>query len=261
MRPLIFLVDDDTATVRLLRHALEAEDFFVRAFSTASDVLNQGIRPHLFLLDRVLPDQDGLELCAEIRQSPLWRDVPIIFVTGRTSESETIEGLKLADDYIAKPFSPAELVARVEAVLRRTSQPDLSSRVVVGDLELDGETMNVQVRGRAVSVTTLEFRLLAYLASNLGKTFRREQLIDSVWDAKFVTPRTVDVHVRRLREKIETDPEKPCYVQTVRGRGYRFAPPLGQSPAQPRETPLPLPIPVAGRVHASRSVFAMNRAV
>jgi DNA-binding response OmpR family regulator len=225
MRPVIFVVDDDAGIVRLLRYALETEGFLVRAFAAAADVLRESSRPHLFLLDRGLPDKDGLELCAEIRQSPLWADVPVIFVTGRSSESERVEGLRIADDYIAKPFSSLELVARVHAVLRRTKHPHLPSRMVVGALELDPESMEVQVQGREVTVTTLEFRLLAHLASHLGKTFRREQLLDSVWDSRFVTPRTVDVHVRRLREKIEAQPETPQYLQTVRGRGYRLVAP------------------------------------
>jgi two-component system phosphate regulon response regulator PhoB len=227
MRPVIFVVDDDPAVVRLLRDALEAEDFSVRTFSTASAVLGEGARPQLFLLDRTLPDKDGLQLCAEIRQSPRWNDVPVIFVTGRASESERVEGLRLADDYVAKPFSSVELVARVHAVLRRTKHHRVPTQIAVGDLGLDSESLSVQVRGRAVSVTVLEFRLLAYLASNLGKTFRRDQLLDAVWDSRFVTPRTVDVHVRRLREKIEDQPDNPRYLQTVRGKGYRLVPPSG----------------------------------
>jgi len=234
MGPMIFVVDNDPAAVRLLRCTLEAEDFTVRTFSSAAELLDQRMRPHLILLDRGLPDCDGLELCAEIRQSPLWAEVPVIFVTGRTSENERVEGLRLADDYVGKPFSPSELVARIEAVLRRSRQPELFSRLTVGDLELDSESMQVHVQGRPVNVTLLEFRLLAYLAMNLGKTFRREQLLNAVWDAKFVTPRTVDVHIRRLREKIESRPEMPRYVQTVRGRGYRLAPPVA-SPL--RESP------------------------
>lgn len=224
MRTVIFVVDDDANIARLLRLALEAEGFVVRTFATAAEVLDQGTRPHLFLLDRDLPDKDGLELCAEIRQSPSWCDLPVIFVTSKSSESERVEGLRLADDYIAKPFSSAELVARVQAVLRRTRQHPIPSRLAAGDLELDGESMTVYVNGRSVAVTMLEFRLLAYLASNLGRTFGRDQLLDAVWDARFVTPRTVDVHVRRLREKIEDQPEAPRYLQTIRGKGYRLAP-------------------------------------
>jgi DNA-binding response OmpR family regulator len=225
MRPVIFVAENDASVVRLLRYALEAEGFVVRAFATAADVLRESAQPDLFLLDRGLPDKDGLELCSEIRQSPLWADVPVIFVTGKNSERERVEGLRLADDYISKPFSSLELVARVQAVLRRTKRHHPASPMTVGDLELDPESMTVQVHGRVISVTALEFRLLAYLASNLGRTFERDQLLDSVWDSRFVTPRTVDVHVRRLREKIEAQPEAPRYLQTVRGKGYRMISP------------------------------------
>ena len=226
MRPVIFVVDDDPAISRLLRHTLEAEGFGVRIFSTASSILDlaPGMKPALFLLDMVLPDKNGLDLCSEIRQSPHWAQTPVIFVTGKASVMDRVAGLQLADDYIAKPFSPLELVARVQAVLRRAEKQQSPSRLTIGDLELDGESMAVQVGGQLVSVTAMEFRLLAYLALNIGKTFRRDQLLDAVWDARFVTPRTGDVHVRRLREKIEPQPEAPRYLQTVRGKGYRLVP-------------------------------------
>ena len=229
MRPVIFVVDDDPAISRLLRNTLEAEGFAVRTFATASSLLDlaPGIRPSLFLLDMVLPDKDGLDLCSEIRQTPHWAQTPVIFVTGKASEMDRVAGLQLADDYITKPFSPRELAARVQAVLRRAAKQESPSRLTIGDLELDGESMAVQVRGQMVSVTAMEFRLLAYLALNIGKTFRRDQLLDAVWDARFVTPRTVDVHVRRLREKIEPQPEAPRYLQTIRGKGYRLAPQHG----------------------------------
>jgi len=226
MRPLVFVVDDDPGISRLLRSTLEAEGFAVMNFSTAGSVLDlpPGVKPCLFLLDMVLPDKSGLELCVEIRQSAHWAQTPVIFVTGKTSEMDRVTGLRIADDYIAKPFSPLELVARVLAVLRRVEKQHSPSLMTVGDMELDGELMAVRVRGQLVSVTAMEFRLLAFLAQNIGKTFRRDQLLDAVWDARFVTPRTVDVHVRRLREKIELQPEKPRYLQTVRGKGYRLAP-------------------------------------
>jgi DNA-binding response OmpR family regulator len=230
MRPVIFVVDDSPAIVRLLRYALEAENFAVRAFATASDVLAESARPHLFLLDRNLPDKDGLELCAEIRQSPLWADVPVIFVTARDTEWERVEGLRLADDYIVKPFSSAELVARIRAVLRRAKSSRVPTQIAVGDLELDSDSLSVQVRGRTVAVTVMEFRLLAHLAANPGRTFRRDQLLDAVWDTRFVTPRTVDVHMRRLREKIEVNPDAPAYLQTVRGLGYRMVRPATTLP-------------------------------
>jgi two-component system phosphate regulon response regulator PhoB len=224
MRPVIFVVDGDAAMTRLLRYTLEGEGFAVRTFCTAASILSllPGMKPALFLLDMVLPDMDGLDLCSEIRQLPHWAQTPVIFVTGKASEMDRVAGLQLADDYISKPFSPLELVARVQAVLRRSDKHQSPSKLIIGDLELDGESMGVQVRGQMVGVTAMEFRLLAHLAQNIGKTFRRDQLLDAVWDSRFVTPRTVDVHVRRLREKIEPQPEAPRYLQTVRGKGYRL---------------------------------------
>jgi len=226
MRPVIFVVEDDPAMARLLRYTLEAEGYAVRTFGTASEVLRlpRCASPNLFLLDIGLPDLDGMDLCAEIRQSPLWAQVPIIFVTGRTTERDLVSGLQLADDYVAKPFSPVELVARIQAVLRRFHKNQAPSRLTIGELELDGESLTVQTGDQTVSVTALEFRLLAYLALNMGRTFRRNELLDAVLDARFVTPRTVDVHIRRLREKIEPHPDAPRYLQTVRGKGYRLAP-------------------------------------
>ncbi len=241
MRHLIFTVDDDPVMSRLLRHILEAEGFLVRSFSSAAAVLGSapGMKPALFLLDMVLPDMGGLDLCGEIRQIAHWAEIPVIFVTGKTSEVDRVAGLQLADDYVSKPFGPPELIARVQAVLRRADKRQSPSRITVGDLELDGDTMTVQVRDQLVSMTAMEFRLLAHLAVNIGKVFRRDQLLDAVWDARFVTPRTVDVHVRRLREKIELDPGTPRYLQTVRGAGYRLAP-------QPRHADVPQPVRAMG---------------
>lgn len=232
MRPVIFVVDDDPDAARLLRGLLEAEDFIVRRFAASAEVLEQTARPDLFLLERELPDRDGLELCSDIRRSPLWADLPVIFVSKKSSESERVAGLLLADDYIAKPFSSLELVARVRAVLRRSRQRPAPSRMMVGDLELDSDSLTVHICGRSVRMTVMEFRLLAYLALHMERAFSRDQLLHAVWDARFVTPRTVDVHIRRLREKIEPQPEMPRYLQTIRGKGYRLVPgPLPPVPA------------------------------
>ena len=233
MRPVIFVVEDDSALVRLLHQTLEAEELSVRSFRTAAELLCQSSRPSLFLLDRGLPDLDGLALASAIRQSPLWTGVPIIFVTGRDSESECVEGLRIADDYVAKPFSTLELAARIHAVLRRSQSSQFPVRLRVGDLDVDTDAMTAQVRGSAIDLTALEFRLLTFLMSNPGKTFTRHQLLNRVWDARCVVPRTIDVHMRRLREKIELRPEAPQYLQTVRGRGYRMF--------SPTPTPVSLP--------------------
>ena len=234
MQPLIFAADDDQALTRMVRYVFEAEGITVRTFGSAAELLSQKTRPDLLLLDRELPDKDGLELCHEIRRSAAWAGVPVIFVTGKDSERDRLEGLQVADDYVAKPFSCPELVARVRAVLRRSSRNRLPQRFHIAQLHIDEESMTVRVQGRQVGLTAVEFRLLCFLAANLGKSFRRDQLLDAVWgDGRFVTPRTVDVHVRRLRAKIETTPDSPRYIQTVRGKGYGLMLPYTWNP-EPR---------------------------
>jgi two-component system phosphate regulon response regulator PhoB len=176
------------------------------------------------LLDIMLPEGDGLGICRQIRQAASLAATPIIFVTARTTETDRVIGLEIgADDYITKPFSPRELVARVKAVLRRFEQPLAPLLVKAGDIEIDSGAMALRVRGKPVTTTATEFRLLDYLARHAGRVFTRDQLLDAVWrDTAFVTPRSVDVYVRRIREKIERDPESPRYLKTVRGAGYRF---------------------------------------
>jgi two-component system phosphate regulon response regulator PhoB len=180
--------------------------------------------PVLFLLDIMVPGGDGLDLCRKIRQAQGLAATPIIFLTAKASEADRVIGLEIgADDYITKPFSPRELVARVKAVLRRFEQPLVPATLQAGDLEIDSGAMSLLVRGKTVTTTATEFRLLEYLARHPGRVFTRDQLLDAVWrDTAFVTPRSVDVYVRRLREKIERDPENPRHLRTVRGAGYRF---------------------------------------
>jgi two-component system phosphate regulon response regulator PhoB len=148
-------------------------------------------------------------------------------MTARTSEADRIRGLEIgADDYITKPFSPRELVARVKAVLRRCEAPPSPTVIKAGDLEIDALAMVLTVRGAVITATATEFRLLHYLARHAGRVFSRDQILDAVWkDTAFVSPRSVDVYVRKLRAKIEIDPEEPRYLRTVRGAGYRFEAP------------------------------------
>ncbi len=222
----IFLVEDDADISRLVRHHLEAAGYGVRNYPSLAGVLADAARqrPALFLLDIMIPGGSGLALCEQIRASDVLASTPIIFLTAKAAESDRVLGFESgADDYITKPFSPRELVARVRAVLRRFEPPLAAAVRELGDLRIDTGAMTLTVRGKSVSTTATEFRLLDYLSRHTGRVFTRDQLLDAVWrDTAFVTPRSVDVYVRRLREKIESNPEDPRYLKTVRGTGYRF---------------------------------------
>jgi two-component system phosphate regulon response regulator PhoB len=222
----IFVVEDDPDISRLVRHHLEGAGFSVRLFPTGHTVVaeSERQRPALFVLDIMVPGKDGLELCRQIRQTQALASIPVIFLTAKSGEADRILGLELgADDYLAKPFNPRELVARVKAVLRRFERPLSQTPVRIGEIEIDPAAMTLTVRGQPVATTATEFRLLDHFARHIGRVFTRDQLLDSVWrDTAYVTPRSVDVYVRRIREKIEPDPENPRYLRTVRGAGYRF---------------------------------------
>jgi DNA-binding response OmpR family regulator len=222
----IFVLEDDQDISRLIQHNLEVAGFAVRTFVNPAAVLSEAERktPDLFLLDIMVPGGDGLDLCRRIRKSPPLSVTPVIFLTARTSESDRVLGLELgADDYITKPFSPRELIARVKAVLRRFERPAAASTLQFDQIEIDSGAMQLKVGDALTATTATEFRLLEYLARHPGRVFSRDHLLDAVWgDARFVTPRSVDVYVRRIREKIESDPEDPRYLKTVRGAGYRF---------------------------------------
>jgi two-component system phosphate regulon response regulator PhoB len=228
--PKIFLVEDDLDIARLVRHNLEAAGFRVRSFTTTTSVLADARkeRPSLLLLDIMVPGGDGMDLCRQIRQAGAQlAATPIVFLTARTSETDRVLGLELgADDYITKPFSPRELVARIKAVLRRCETPLAPVSISAGELEIDANAMTLTVRGQVVTTTATEFRLLHYLARHAGRVFTRDQILDAVWtETTYVSPRSVDVYIRKLREKIEDDPEHPRYLKTVRGTGYRFEAP------------------------------------
>ena len=220
------MVEDDADIARLVRHHLEGAGYRTRVFATTLPVIAEAEKdlPAIFLLDVMVPGGDGFDLCRRIRGQRRLQTIPIIFLTAKTSEADRIMGLELgADDYISKPFSPRELVARVRAVLRRFERPLAPAVTKIGDIEIDSGAMTVTVRGGQITTTATEFRLLEYLARHPGRVFTRDQLLDAVWrDTAFVTPRSVDVYVRRIREKIEEDPEDPRYLRTLRGAGYRF---------------------------------------
>ena len=222
----VLVVDDEPivreVVVRYLQRdgheTLEAADFA----SARTALLEHS--PSLVVLDLMLPGGDGLDLCREIRANS---QLPVIMLTARAEEADRIVGLELgADDYVTKPFSPRELTARVRTVLRRaTPHPNGEGRLVFDELELDDATRDVLVAGRPVRLTAKEFDLLAFLARHPRQVFSRQQLMDAVWGyaAAFETG-TVTVHVRRLREKLEADPARPRWIQTVWGVGYRFSP-------------------------------------
>ena len=222
----VFVLEDDTDISRLIQHHLETTGFAVRPFTTPVNLVSDAERqpPALFLLDIMVPGGDGLDVCRRLRSHPALSTTPIIFLTARAGENDRVLGLELgADDYITKPFSTRELLARVKAVLRRFERPSSPSVITFDDVVIDANAMQLKVRGALTTTTATEFRLLDYLARHPGRVFSRDHLLDAVWgDARFVTPRSVDVYVRRIREKIEVDAEDPRYLKTVRGAGYRF---------------------------------------
>jgi phosphate regulon transcriptional regulator PhoB len=229
MRPRVVIIEDEKDIVELVRYNFRKEGFEVESFGRGREGLDYLRRnpADVVLLDILLPDEDGFEICKRLRSDEHLRTLPILFLTAKGEEMDRVLGLEIGgDDYVVKPFSPRELVARVRAVLRRQERGTEKREVVeVGGLHLDTRTQEVTIRGRAVELSTLEFKLLHYLASHPRHVFNRDRLLDEVWGRdRFVTPRTVDVHIRRLREKIEAAPNRPQFLQTVRGSGYRFSP-------------------------------------
>ena len=222
----IFVIEDDQDICRLVCHHLQTAGYDTTAFFTGTSVMSESLRdpPALFVLDIMLPGANGFDLCRQIRQSHSLAKIPIIFLTARASEADRIKGLELGgDDYITKPFSPRELLARVRTVLRSVREAPQPEVIKIGELEIDPASMTVRVAGKSILTTVREFRLLEYFARHCTRVFTRDQLLDAVWkETVAVTPRSVDVYVRRLREKIERDPGNPQYLKTFRGIGYRF---------------------------------------
>jgi len=232
----VFVLEDDPDISKLMQYQLERAGFVPRTYAAMGTIVQDAerARPALFLLDVMVPGGDGMDLCRRLRQHPTLSGVPIIFVTARAAENDRVQGLELgADDYITKPFGTRELIARVRAVLRRFERPETGGAapvLTVEDLTIDSGAMQLSVKGELIPTTATEFRLLDYLARHPGRVFSRDQLLDAVWgDARFVTQRSVDVYVRRIREKIEADPETPRYLKTMRGAGYRFEMPKKSS--------------------------------
>lgn len=225
MKQTIIALEDDPDISNLVSYQLQQAGFAIHVCASGDKVLPLARQhsPALFILDIMVPGNSGFDVCRQIRASRDLARAPVIFLTAKTSEDDRVRGLELgADDYIGKPFSPRELIARVRAVLRRFESP-LTTSINTPDFDLNTDSMTLSVRGKPTDVTATEFRLLHFLASHPGKVFTRDQVLDAVWrDMSFVTPRSVDVYIRRLREKIERDPEDPRYLRTVRGAGYKF---------------------------------------
>jgi len=222
----VAVVEDEAELASLVEYNLTRNGFQSRTWGGSKGALDglEEWRPDLVVLDVMLPDGDGFDLCRQIRKSSVLSRVPILFLTARSDEVDRVLGLELGgDDYITKPFSPRELIARVKAHLRR-GEPDQEAGIIqIGPFRLDREAHRLFLNGIEVSLTSTEFRLLDFFLANPGRAYSREQLLSEVWgEQHYVTPRTVDVHVRRLREHIEEQPDEPKYLVTVRGFGYRF---------------------------------------
>jgi DNA-binding response OmpR family regulator len=221
----VMVVDDEPKIVQLARDYLEHAGFAVVVAHDGKAALAtaRAENPDLVVLDLGLPELDGLDVARTLRAES---NVPIVMLTGRSEESDKLVGLELgADDYVTKPFSPKELVARVRAVLRRTERPRSASEIVrVGDITLDIPRMRTTVADRTVSLTPTEFQLVATMAREPGRVFTRSQLLDAVHGVAFESyERAIDAHVKNVRQKLEPDPATPRYVLTVYGVGYRFA--------------------------------------
>jgi DNA-binding response OmpR family regulator len=219
----IVLIEDDPDLYSLIQYNLEKEGFTLAGSQTGKGALElcRRERPDLIILDIMLPDSDGLEICKAIRAHPELAHIPVIFLTARASETDRIVGLELgANDYIVKPFFVRELIARIKIHFR--GQRPVSKLLKWGELELDRARCRVRLGGTEISLTATEFRLLEFLMSRPGVVFSREQLLDAVWGHdRAVTDRTVDVYILRLRQKIEA-PDGPSFIRSVRGFGYSF---------------------------------------
>jgi len=222
----IVLIEDDADLFALLKYNLEKEGFQLTGSQTGLGAIDlcRRARPDLILLDIMLPDSDGLDICKGIRKDPELAQTPIIFLTARASETDRIVGLELgANDYIVKPFFIREVIARIKLQFRTQAAP--SRLLKAGGVELDRSSCQVKMHGETLSLTATEFRLLEFLMTRPSVVFSREQLLNAVWGQdRAITDRTVDVYILRLRQKIEKDAASPQLIHSVRGFGYSFEP-------------------------------------
>lgn len=230
-KPTILVVDDERHIVELVRFNLEKEGYRVITAQDGKEAcyLASSEKPDLIILDVMLPEMDGFEVCQFIQRDSTISEVPIIMLTARTEELDKVLGLELgADDYMTKPFSPRELMARVKARLRRTvkkppERNDDNGVIRIGGLVIDPLRFEVSLEGAELDLTPKEFELLRFLARSPGRVLTRDFLLENIWGYEYVgDTRTVDVHIRHLRQKIESDPANPQYIETVRGIGYKF---------------------------------------
>jgi phosphate regulon transcriptional regulator PhoB len=225
----ILVVEDEPDISKLVSYNLTQERFKVLTAEDGEQALKviQQEKPNLVVLDLMLPGLSGMEVCKILRDRPETAKLPILMLTAKASETDRVVGLEMgADDYLAKPFSPREMVARVRAILRRANnaaRAEAPPAYEKGDLKIDFATYEVFVRGKSVKLTLKEFELLRFLVQNPNRVLSRDQLLDRVWGGEtYVTPRTVDVHIRRLRKAIEKDDSRPKWILTLRGVGYKF---------------------------------------
>jgi two-component system phosphate regulon response regulator PhoB len=222
----IAIVEDEAELAALIEYNLGRHGYEALVLGGSKGTMRalEQAKPDLILLDVMLPDVDGFELCRRIRQSAVLGRTPVLFLTARSDEVDRVLGLEIGgDDYMTKPFSPRELIARVKAHLRREEMDTEPSPASIGPFRLDRTARRVYLMEREISLTSTEFNLLEYFLTHAGRAYSRDQLLQAVWgESRYVTPRTVDVHVRRLREQIEEQPDNPRYLTTVRGFGYRF---------------------------------------
>ena len=227
----ILVGDDEEHIAELIRYNLESNGYKILSANNGIDAMKIVLeeRPNLILLDLMIPGKDGYDVCKEIRSTKEVMNTPIIMLTAKSEEIDKILGLELgADDYITKPFSVRELLARVKAVLRRFSIVESEENVLVfGDLTVDFEKREVLIKNNKLELTLKEFELLEILIRNKGKILTRDTLLDKIWGYEYIgETRTVDVHIRYLRKKIESDDKNPKFIETIRGVGYRFNPNL-----------------------------------
>lgn len=222
----IAVVEDEADLASLIEYNLRRNGYEPHLFNGSKGLVKalETLKPDLVLLDIMLPEVDGFEICRNIRRSPVLGQLPVLFLTARAEEVDRVLGLEIGgDDYITKPFSPRELIARIKAHLRREEIDAAPGSIAVGPFQLDRGARRVFLNGKELAPTYTEFNLLEFFLTHTGRAYSREQLLEAVWgEQRYVTPRTVDVHVRRLREQIEEQAENPKYLTTVRGFGYRF---------------------------------------